>query len=56
MTNRIYGTIEFQSLTAKILFFILQALFKLLNVLLWGQDFQEAFLKVFVHVFEIIWT
>ena len=54
MTNRIYGTIEFQSLTAKTLFIILQALFELLNVLFSGQDFQEAFLRVCVHVFEII--
>ena len=56
MTNWIYGTIEFLSLTAKILLFILQALFELLNVLLWAQDFQEAFLEFFVHVFEIIRT
>ena len=38
------------------MFFILQALFELLSALFWGQYFQEAFLGVCVHVFEIIRT
>ena len=55
MTKRIYGTIESQTLTAKT-FFHPVVPFRITKRPVLGQDFQERFLEVCVHVFQIIQT
>ena len=56
MTKRIYGTIESQTLTAKTIVFHPVVPFRIIKRPFLGRDFQERFLGVCVHVFQIIRT
>src|SRR3990170_4708542 len=56
MTKRIYGTIESHTLTAKTFVFHPVVPFRITKHPFLGRDFQERFLGVCVHVFQIIRT
>ena len=56
MTKRIYGTIESQTLTDKTFAFHPVVPFRITERPFLGRDFQERFLGVRVHVFQIIQT
>ena len=56
LPNHLIKAIEFQSLTAKTFVFHPASPFRIAKRPFLGQDFQEAFLGICVHVFEIIRT